>query len=226
MCSFLRENKKDEVKESNKASSSNPFEEDDDAPIEDPSNPFFEAGGGEGDPKSDSEGGKKMKSGEAQKKPSDPAPPTTAGSSNLFSGIISQCFEPYLTIYLESQDRNLTDLVNRAAQDQQSRGSSGMALEGSAVLHSCGDLFMFYKKCMVQCAQLSSTGATLVALAAIFKKHLREYATKVLLENLPKGSSSSSTSSSSAATALTSSMSMTSITRCRSKIYLAKCFSN
>ena len=42
---------------------------------------------------------------------------------------------------------------------------------------------MFYKKCMVQCTQLSSGGGdggdTLLALANVFKKHLREYATKV-----------------------------------------------
>ena len=64
-----------------------------------------------------------------------------------------------------------------------------MAAEGSAVLHSCGDLFMFYKKCMVQCTQLTAGGNggggseggsdTMLALANVFKKHLREYATKV-----------------------------------------------
>ncbi len=80
-----------------------------------------------------------------------------------------------------------------------------MAAEGSAVLHSCGDLFMFYKKCLVQCAQLSQTGSPLLSLASVFKKHLREYASKVLIANLPKTSSGSS-SSSSAATSLSSSM--------------------
>ena len=39
-------------------------------------------------------------------------------------------------------------------QEQKSRGYNNLAVEGSSVLHSCGDLFMFYKKCMVQCAQV------------------------------------------------------------------------
>ena len=61
-----------------------------------------------------------------------------------------------MSIELNPQDRNLADLVERAATEQRKRGSANMAAEGSAVLHSCGDLFMFYKKCMVQCTQLSS----------------------------------------------------------------------
>ena len=49
---------------------------------------------------------------------------------------------------------------------------------------------MFYKKCMVQCAQLS-TAEPMLALANVFKKYLREYATKVLITNLPKTNVSS-----------------------------------
>ena len=32
---------------------------------------------------------------------------------NPFKGIISQVFEPYLNIYIEAQDRNLADLIDR-----------------------------------------------------------------------------------------------------------------
>lgn len=152
----------------------NPFEEEE--AIDDPNNPFFE---------------KKNIEGEAEGKKSVQQQSTTSATLlTPFSGIISSSFEPYLSIYIESQDRNLADLVERAAAEQRKRGSSNMAAEGSAVLHSCGDLFMFYKKCMVQCTQLSSGGGdggdTLLALANVFKKHLREYATKVLIANLPK----------------------------------------
>lgn len=117
----------------------------------------------------------------------------SASTSDLitpFQGIISCCFEPYLSIYIESQDRNLADLVERASLEQKNRGCTNMAVEGSSVLHSCGDLFMFYKKCMVQCAQLS-TAEPMLALANVFKKYLREYATKVLITNLPKTNVSS-----------------------------------
>ena len=46
--------------------------------------------------------------------------------------------------------------MERAAAEQRERGVTNLSVEGSSVLHSCGDLFMFYKKCMVQCTQLSS----------------------------------------------------------------------
>lgn len=57
--------------------------------------------------------------------------------------------------------------------------------EGSNVLPSCADLFVFYKQCMVQCSQLS-TGRPLLDLTRTFQKYLKEYANRVLLANLPK----------------------------------------
>ncbi len=53
------------------------------------------------------------------------------------------------------------------------------------MLPSCADLFVYYKKCMVQCSQLS-TGEPMIALTTIFQKYLREYAWKILSGNLPK----------------------------------------
>ena len=53
------------------------------------------------------------------------------------------------------------------------------------LLCSCADLFVFYKKCMVQCAQLSQ-GKPMYDLALIFKKYLREYASKLLEAKIPK----------------------------------------
>ena len=53
------------------------------------------------------------------------------------------------------------------------------------VLPSAGELFVFYKKCMVQCIQLS-TGKALVSLTGTFKKYLTEYANRLLMGNLPK----------------------------------------
>ncbi|KAG9328649.1 hypothetical protein JZ751_011624 [Albula glossodonta] len=66
----------------------------------------------------------------------------------------------------------------------------GGSEEGGAVLPSCADLFVYYKKCMVQCSQLS-TGEPMIALTTIFQKYLREYAWKILSGNLPKTSSGS-----------------------------------
>jgi vacuolar protein sorting-associated protein 53 len=48
---------------------------------------------------------------------------------------------------------------------------------GCAILPSCADLFVFYKKCLVQ---------PMVDLAKLFQKYLRDYAVRMLQNNLPK----------------------------------------
>ncbi|KAJ1185847.1 hypothetical protein NDU88_002634 [Pleurodeles waltl] len=110
---------------------------------------------------------------------------------NPFHGILSKCFEPHLYVYIESQDKNLGELIDRFIADFKSQGPPRSNTdEGGAVLPSCADLFVYYKKCMVQCSQLS-TGEPMIALTTIFQKYLREYAWKILSGNLPKTSSSS-----------------------------------
>ena len=82
--------------------------------------------------------------------------------------------------------RNLAELIHRFQMDIQTHGTPGMdGEEHSNVLPSCADLFVFYKKCMVQCAQLS-TGQPLIELTHTFQKYLKEYANRILLANLPK----------------------------------------
>nr|XP_033777440.1 vacuolar protein sorting-associated protein 53 homolog isoform X2 [Geotrypetes seraphini] len=111
---------------------------------------------------------------------------------NPFHGLISKCFEPHLYVYIESQDRNLGELIDRFLADVKAQGPPRSNTdEGGAVLPSCADLFVYYKKCMVQCSQLS-TGEPMIALTTIFQKYLREYAWKILSGNLPKTMSSSS----------------------------------
>ncbi|XP_062241314.1 vacuolar protein sorting-associated protein 53 homolog [Platichthys flesus] len=110
---------------------------------------------------------------------------------NPFHGIVSKCFEPHLYVYIESQDKNLGELIDRFVADFRAQGPPKVGTEeGGAVLPSCADLFVYYKKCMVQCSQLS-TGEPMIALTTIFQKFLREYAWKILSGNLPKSSSSS-----------------------------------
>ncbi len=207
------------LKEEAKAEDSNPFKEEEVDSL-DANNPFFEDGDDEA---KQSEGGPGL---------------TTLPNLTPFHGVISKCFEPYLHIYIESQDQNLVrhlyhnevgllaeiircinlfqiDLIDRAASEQKKKGHTNLAVEGSSVLHSCGDLFMFYKKCMVQCAQLS-TGEPMLALTNVFKKHLKEYASKVLLSNLPKigcEAKQGATSSTASAAATLSSMTTSLMTR-------------
>ncbi|XDV32284.1 hypothetical protein PO909_003142 [Leuciscus waleckii] len=145
-------------------------------PLE-PTNPFLEDESGE-DNVSEKE--------EDLDRPKKPKAP-----DNPFHGIVSKCFEPHLYVYIESQDKNLGELIDRFVADFRAQGppKSGTD-EGGAVLPSCADLFVYYKKCMVQCSQLS-TGEPMIALSTIFQKYLREYAWKILSGNLPKTSTNS-----------------------------------
>lgn len=140
-----------------KRSGSNPFEE------EDPNNPFDEE----------------------QTEKSTPE----KSSASLFNGLIGKCFEPYLNIYIESLDRNLADLMEKFINDCKVQPPGAKEIDGvegpSSVLSSCADLFVFYKKCMIQCTQLS-TGFIMLSLTSTFQKYLREYALKLLQNNLPK----------------------------------------
>ncbi|XP_034947406.1 vacuolar protein sorting-associated protein 53 homolog [Chelonus insularis] len=110
-------------------------------------------------------------------------------TSSLFANLIGRCFEPYLNIYIESLDRNLSELMDKFISDCKTQPPGSKDFDGvegpSSVLSSCADLFVFYKKCMIQCTQLS-TGTIMLNLAETFQKYLREYALKLLQNNLPK----------------------------------------
>lgn len=99
-------------------------------------------------------------------------------STSPFRNLIGECFNLYLDIYTESIDRNLSDLIEKFLQvsRQQSIGAS---------LESCAELFIFYKKSLVQCTQLSN-GKTMFDLVLVYKKYLREYALKILENQTPK----------------------------------------
>ncbi|KAG8300724.1 Vacuolar protein sorting-associated protein 53 [Homalodisca vitripennis] len=127
-------------------------------------------------------------------------------SSSPFNGIIGECFLPYLYIYIESLDRNLYELMEKFMSESKKDLSNEQPVSAAVhgVLPSCADLFVFYKKFLVQCNQLSN-GPPMLSLSNTFEKYLREYAVKILQNNLPKLGGSTNTSSLSA--------SMTNITR-------------
>uniref|UniRef100_A0A8C2X4W7 VPS53 subunit of GARP complex n=1 Tax=Cyclopterus lumpus TaxID=8103 RepID=A0A8C2X4W7_CYCLU len=134
----------------------------------------------------DDEGGEDVGADKDEDLPRKPKAP-----DNPFHGIVSKCFEPHLYVYIESQDKNLGELIDRFVADFRAQGPPKAGTEeGGAVLPSCADLFVYYKKCMVQCSQLS-TGEPMIALTTIFQKFLREYAWKILSGNLPKSNSNS-----------------------------------
>ncbi|EFN69602.1 Vacuolar protein sorting-associated protein 53-like protein [Camponotus floridanus] len=114
---------------------------------------------------------------------------TEKSKPSPFANLIGRCFEPYLNIYIESLDRNLADLMDKFVSDSKTQPPGAKEFDGiegpSSVLSSCADLFVFYKKCMLQCTQLS-TGLIMLSLTETFQKYLREYAVKILQNNLPK----------------------------------------
>jgi vacuolar protein sorting-associated protein 53 len=98
--------------------------------------------------------------------------------SSPFRNLIGECFKPYLDIYTESIDRNLSDLIEKFLQVAKTQSIA-------TSLESCAELFIFYKKSLVQCTQLSN-GKTMFDLVLVYKKYLREYAQKVLENQTPK----------------------------------------
>nr|CAG4650778.1 EOG090X024P [Simocephalus serrulatus]SVE94101.1 EOG090X024P [Simocephalus serrulatus] len=120
-------------------------------------------------------------------------PTTELRTVSPFHGLISRCFENHLNIFVESQDKNMAELMDRFVADLKTQGPSlaQAEIEGCCVLPSCADLFVFYKKCLLQCAQLS-TGQPMLALTSVFKKYLREYASRLLQSNLPRPNNASS----------------------------------
>nr|CAI5860964.1 unnamed protein product [Callosobruchus analis] len=106
-------------------------------------------------------------------------------NSSPFHGLIGKCFIPHLQIYIDSVDRNLSDLIERFVMDQKQSIPTEATETQAAILPSCPDLFVFYKKSMIQCNQLDK-GQTMLSLAKVFQKYLHEYSEKLLMSNLPK----------------------------------------
>ncbi|XP_039748041.1 uncharacterized protein LOC120625145 [Pararge aegeria] len=117
-------------------------------------------------------------------------PRTGAAQGSPWVGLIGICFEPHLSLYITSLDTNLRALMDRFIQDARGAGADGADGAGGAgsgagaVMSSCADLFLFYKKCLAQCAALS-TGEPMLELSGVFGKYLREYA-GVLQAALPR----------------------------------------
>lgn len=76
--------------------------------------------------------------------------------------------------------------MDNLVADLKSKGQPRPSADGSGVvMSSAADMFVFYKKCLVQCTSLS-TGPALLELTELFKKYLKEYCTRILTHSLPK----------------------------------------
>ena len=95
-----------------------------------------------------------------------------------FAHAISDAFEPYLSIWVEAQDRQLSMLVDSYRQ----KPLKGVDDDFSSqmVTPSSVELFSFYRSSFAQCTKLS-TGIRLVELSTVFAKYLDQYAHQILL---------------------------------------------
>lgn len=102
-----------------------------------------------------------------------------------FNGLISVAFEPYLSLWVESQDKTLAGMIPRYRS--QPLLPPDEEFSSQAVIPSAIELFHFYKLTLSQCAKLS-TGERLLDLTKTLAKYLDEYAQQVLLTFLQRTS--------------------------------------
>ncbi|KAG6861932.1 hypothetical protein C0995_009882 [Termitomyces sp. Mi166 len=122
---------------------------------------------------------------------------TTAGTHTASPKPISAAFEPHMSIFVDAQDKVLTDML---APHRKSKGRASLSRPSldvpngveeeteNLVLPSSTDLFYFYAQSLEQCAKLS-TGQALFDLCALHKKWLRIYAEDVLIASLKRSPS-------------------------------------
>lgn len=101
-----------------------------------------------------------------------------------FDRSISEAFEPYLSLWVDSQDKQLAEMMPKYRN--QPLLPPDEEFSPQAVISSSIELFHFYKLTLSQCAKLS-TGDKLLDLSKIFGKYLDEYAQQVLLHFIQSG---------------------------------------
>lgn len=101
--------------------------------------------------------------------------------AHSFNGSVSVAFEPYLSLWVDSQDKQLAAMIPKYRN--QPLIPLDEEFSPQAVISSAIELFHFYKITLSQCAKLS-TSERLLDLSRTFAKYLDEYAQQVLLHFL------------------------------------------
>ncbi|XP_044498652.1 vacuolar protein sorting-associated protein 53 A-like isoform X1 [Mangifera indica] len=104
------------------------------------------------------------------------------GAGFNFRGIISSCFEPHMTVYVELEEKTLMENLEKLVQDE--TWDIEEASQNN-VLNSSMQLFLIIKRSLKRCSALTKS-KTLFNLFKVFQKILKAYATK-LFARLPKG---------------------------------------
>ena len=98
--------------------------------------------------------------------------------AGVFSHAISDAFEPYLSVWVEAQEKHLANMIPKYKQEPPRKSDEEFSPQ--MVITSSTDLFNFYRLTFSQCAKLS-TGARLSELSKVFAKYLDQYAQQILL---------------------------------------------
>lgn len=115
----------------------------------------------------------------------------TTGEAHKFDGIISSCFEPFFTVFIDAQESAIVKLLEQFTDEHQKIMKSSSSNGPSIIFPSSNKLFQQYKSSLVQCVQLTNKSA-LLDLNDVFKKNLKEYAFRVLQIHLKNPNSNSS----------------------------------
>ena len=96
---------------------------------------------------------------------------------------ISSAFTPYLGVYVDAQDRQLSEMLAQMAASSQAATTDTSADEPVRVLVSSTELVTLYRQALERCASLGPR-APLRELGSVYGKWLRRYAHDVLLPSL------------------------------------------
>ncbi|KAK9454895.1 Vps53-like protein [Dipodascopsis uninucleata] len=96
----------------------------------------------------------------------------------IFGRAMSEAFEPYLGLWVDSQDRKLSALMTQYS-NQMMIVPNAEDEAPQQVLPSSADLFLFYRQTLAQSSKIS-TGSQLLNLSKTFRKYLQQYADRIL----------------------------------------------
>ncbi|ODV91310.1 hypothetical protein CANCADRAFT_3021 [Tortispora caseinolytica NRRL Y-17796] len=121
----------------------------------------------------------------------------TDTDKSAFDRIISEAFEPYLNVWVASQDKVIYSMVLSYKQenplpappDEHDTVTDNMAAQDLSVIESSGNLFIYYRKILNQASKMS-TGSALLDLYKVFVERLKQYSEVVLIGFIPKQCSS------------------------------------
>lgn len=104
------------------------------------------------------------------------------GAGFNFRGIISSCFEPHLSVYIELEEKTLMDSLEKEMLEETWEIEEGSQTN---ILSSSIKVFVIIRRSLKRCSALTRN-QTLFNLFKAFQKVLKAYATK-LFARLPKG---------------------------------------